>query len=203
MPDISISLLSLPFIAAAIGWFTNYLAVKMLFHPKEPLNLGFMKLQGIFPKRQADLAKKIGDLVSNQLFSMEDIKDKFNTPESRASITSVIDARIEVFLRTKLTLEMPMLAFIMNDALVLKIKGTLMQEIDEMLPGVLDNFADNLSQKIDIKKIVQEKVAAFSTDQLEGILVAILKKEFKFIELVGAILGFLIGCIQVTLLLLA
>lgn len=203
MPDISISLLSLPFIAAAIGWFTNYLAVKMLFHPKEPVNLGFMKLQGIFPKRQADLAKKIGDLVSNQLFSMEDIKDKFNTPESRASITSVIDARIEVFLRTKLTLEMPMLAFIMNDALVLKIKGTLMQEIDEMLPGVLDNFADNLSQKIDIKKIVQEKVAAFSTDQLEGILVAILKKEFKFIELVGAILGFLIGCIQVTLLLLA
>lgn len=203
MPDISYSLLSLPIIAAVIGWFTNYLAVKMLFHPKEPVNLGFMKLQGIFPKRQNDLAKKIGALVSNQLFSMNDIKDKFNTPESRESITSVIDDRIDVFLRTKLTVEMPMLAFIMNDAMVLKIKGTLMAEINDMLPTVLDNFANNLTQKIDIKKIVQEKVAAFSTDQLEGILVAILKKEFKFIELVGAILGFLIGCIQVTLVLLA
>jgi hypothetical protein len=26
----------LPFIAALIGWMTNYIAVKMLFHPKEP-----------------------------------------------------------------------------------------------------------------------------------------------------------------------
>ena len=194
-----ITLLSLPIIAAIIGWFTNFIAVKMLFHPKEPINLGFMKLQGIFPKRQDQLAQKIGDLVANQLFSLDDIKDKFNTPERRASITTVIDERIEIFLRTKLTTEMPMLAFIMNDALVGKVKGSLMAEIDDMLPVVLDNFANYITEKIDIQAIVKSKVAAFSTDKLEEVLVSILKKEFKFIELVGAVLGFLIGCIQVAL----
>lgn len=194
-----LQLIILPFIAAIIGWFTNFIAVKMLFHPKKPIDLGFMKLQGIFPKRQAQLAEKIGDLVANQLFSLDDIKDKFNTPESRKSITTVIDERIETFLRTKLTTEMPMLAFIMNDALVEKVKGSLMTEIDDMLPVVLDNFADNLTEKIDIQTIVKSKVAAFSTDKLEEVLNAILKKEFKFIELVGAVLGFLIGCIQVAM----
>ena len=171
----------------------------MLFHPKEPINLGFMKLQGIFPKRQEQLAQKIGDLVANQLFSLDDIKDKFNTPESRLSITSVIEERIDIFLRTKLTKEMPMLAFVLNDALVEKIKNTLMTEINDMIPTVLDNFANNIAEKVDIKAIVQSRVAQFSTDKLEEILNSILQKEFKFIELVGAVLGFLIGCIQVGL----
>lgn len=189
----------LPVIAGLIGWFTNFIAVKMLFHPKEPVNLGFFKLQGIFPKRQKDLGKKIGDLVANQLFSIDDIKDKFNTPETRLSITSVIDERVEVFLRTKLTVEMPMLAFIMNDALVEKIKGTLMAEIHDMLPDVLNNFADKVSEKVNIEEIVKSKVEAFSSDKLEQVLNSILKKEFKFIEVIGAVLGFLIGLLQVFL----
>ena len=158
-----IQLIILPFIAAIIGWFTNFIAVKMLFHPKEPVNLGFMKLQGIFPKRQEQLAQKIGGLVANQLFSLDDIKDKFNTAESRLSITSVIEERIDLFLRTKLTKEMPMLAFVLNDALIDKIKNTLMTEINDMIPTVLDSFADNIAQKVDIKKIVQDRVAQFSS----------------------------------------
>lgn len=193
------SYLVLPVIAGLIGWFTNFIAVKMLFHPKEPVNLGLFKLQGIFPKRQKDLGKKIGDLVANQLFSINDIKDKFNTPETRLSITSVIDERVDVFLRTKLTVEMPMLAFVMNDALVEKIKGTLMAEINDMLPDVLDNFADKVSEKIDIEEIVKSKVEAFSSDKLEDVLNSILKKEFRFIEVIGAVLGFLIGVLQVFL----
>lgn len=189
----------LPIIAALIGWVTNYIAVKMLFRPKLPIRLGFITIQGIFPKRKEVLAQKIGDLVSNQLFSFEDIKEKFNTPESQEAITSVIDARVESFLRTKLVAEMPMLAFIMNDALIGKIKGTLMAEMKDMLPEVLDNFANNIAQKVDINAIVKDKVAAFSTDKLEELLMSILQKEFKFIELIGAVLGFLIGCIQVLL----
>jgi len=46
---------TLPFIAAIIGWVTNYLAIKMLFHPREKINLIFFSLQGIFPKRQKGL----------------------------------------------------------------------------------------------------------------------------------------------------
>ena len=193
------SLLALPVIAGVIGWFTNFIAVKMLFHPKKPINLGLFKLQGIFPKRQGDLGKKIGDLVANQLFSIDDIKDKFNTPDTRESITSVIDEKIEVFLKTKLTVEMPMLAFVMNDALAEKIKGTLMTEIDTMLPEVLDNFANKVSEKVNIEEIVKSKVEAFSSDKLEEVLNSILKKEFKFIEIIGAVLGFLIGIVQIAI----
>ena len=187
----------LPIIAATIGWFTNYLAVKMLFHPKEPVNLGFFKLQGIFPKRQKELGLKIGKLVSEKLFSIDDVKSKINTPEVQSTIVDVIELRIDQFIKTKLTQEMPMLAFIMNDALANKIKTTLLLEINSILPEVLEKFTDKVGDSIDIEQIVEDKVSKFSTSELENVLNSILKKEFKFIELVGAILGFLIGCIQV------
>ena len=61
---------ALPVIAAGIGWITNFLAVKMLFHPKSEVKLLGLRIQGVFPKRQAALAQKLGDIVSEELFSI-------------------------------------------------------------------------------------------------------------------------------------
>ena len=65
-----------PFISALIGWLTNYVAVKMLFHPRVPINILGIKIQGVFPKRHKMFAEKIGNVVGGQLFSFDDIKDK-------------------------------------------------------------------------------------------------------------------------------
>lgn len=50
---ITMKLLLSPVICALIGWFTNFLAVKMLFHPHKPIKIGPFTIQGIFPKRQS------------------------------------------------------------------------------------------------------------------------------------------------------
>ncbi|HMT36432.1 MAG TPA: DUF445 family protein, partial [Chitinophagaceae bacterium] len=67
---------TLPFIAAFIGWFTNWLAIKMLFHPREPINILGYSLQGIFPKRQKQFAEKLGSLVAKELISFDEISAK-------------------------------------------------------------------------------------------------------------------------------
>ena len=56
----------IPFISAFIGWFTNWIAIKMLFHPREPKRFLFMTIQGIFPKRQQQFAQKLGATVANE-----------------------------------------------------------------------------------------------------------------------------------------
>jgi uncharacterized membrane protein YheB (UPF0754 family) len=66
----------IPLISAFIGWFTNWIAIKMLFHPKEPKRILGITFHGIFPKRQAQFAEKLGKLVSNELLSFEDIAEK-------------------------------------------------------------------------------------------------------------------------------
>jgi uncharacterized membrane protein YheB (UPF0754 family) len=70
----------IPLISAFIGWFTNWIAIKMLFHPRLPIRFAGLTIQGIFPKRQQQFAEKLGSLVSRELLSFNDIEAKIHNP---------------------------------------------------------------------------------------------------------------------------
>ena len=66
---------SIPFIAAFIGWGTNWLAIKLMFHPLEfvgykPLYLGW---QGIIPSRAEKMARIVVDKTLNNLVALDEI----------------------------------------------------------------------------------------------------------------------------------
>lgn len=191
---------ALPFLAAGIGWFTNYLAIKMLFHPREPINLGFYTLQGIFPKRQKVLAEKLGKVVSQDLIHIDEIKAKLLNPETDKAIHEVITSRLDQFLHAGIKEEFPMLGMFLTGNTLEKIKEVFAREIEKGLPDLIGTYLDKLEEGLNIEEMVTNKVSGFSSDKLESILFSILKKEFAFIEWVGAFLGFLIGCLQLALL---
>jgi uncharacterized membrane protein YheB (UPF0754 family) len=91
---------------------------------------------------------------------------------------------------------MPMFAMFLNSEVKEKIKDTLHQEFQNILPDILNKYSEKLEKDIDIEDIVAQKVSAFSSDKLEQILFSIMKKEFKLIEILGGVLGFFIGIIQ-------
>ncbi len=188
-----------PLIGAVTGWVTNWIAVKMLFHPKEPKNFLLFKVQGVFPKRQKVMAEKLGHIVASELFSIDDVVSKMKSSNNE-DVFGVVEQKIDDFINVKLSSSMPMLAMFLNDDLKNKIKTTLLDEIGDILPGIIDSYAEKLKSEIDVKAIVYDKVVNFSSDKLEDILYSIMKKEFKFIELLGGILGFIIGLIQLLIL---
>lgn len=193
---------AMPVIGALTGWITNWIAVKMLFHPKEPKNFGLFKVQGVFPKRQKVMAEKLGNIVADELFSIDDVVEKMKSADN-TEVLKFVETKIDEFINVKLAASMPMLSMFLNDDIKAKIKNTLMVEIADVIPGVIETYADKLKNEVDVKAIVYEKVVNFSGDKLEEILVSIMKKEFKFIELLGGVLGFLIGTIQLLLLMYA
>ena len=91
-----------PVVGAFIGWLTNYVAIKMLFRPRQPWRFLGLSLQGVMPKRQHDIAVKIGEVVEEDLLNSEDILNAINTEELRAHLAMVIEARLDRFLRAKL-----------------------------------------------------------------------------------------------------
>lgn len=187
----------LPFISAFIGWFTNWIAIKMLFHPKDPVRFLGLTIQGIFPKGQKQFAQKMGSLVASELLHFDEIAQRISDPEQLKVLRPYIEEHIEHFLAHKLKEKLPVISMFVGAGTLDKIKEGLMEEIDSLMPQLMQKFADNLSSKIDIESLVTEKVAQFSSDKLEEILVAIMKKEFRFVEIIGAVLGFFIGLIQI------
>ena len=189
----------LPVIAALIGWATNYLAVKMLFHPKLPISILGISIQGVFPKRQAQLARKLGDLVSDELFSVEDISKKIKTFSTSPETMEMVGRKIEKTIREKLVKSFPMLSMFLSDDMIAKVAGIFKVELQDFISESADALTEKLESELNVREMVTEKVEAFSTEKLEELLTSLMKKEFRFIELVGAFLGFLIGCIQVAL----
>jgi uncharacterized membrane protein YheB (UPF0754 family) len=194
---------TLPFIAALVGWFTNYIAVKMLFHPKDPVNVfGLFKLQGIFPKNQKKVAENIGKMVAEELLSSEDLKEKLNNPENILSIKELVEVKIDYYLNVSFPKNYPITAALVGDKRKTKLKDTVMAEVDESVPKMIDNYLSNIEERFNVENIIKEKVNNLSPERLEDLIMKLLNREFKFIEYIGAVIGFLIGWIQVLMVVL-
>lgn len=190
---------TLPFLAAFLGWFTNYLAVKMLFHPREPINLGFMELQGVFPKRQKVIAQKLGKMVVEELFSAKDLREKIVNPANIDSIMDSLEAKINHYLDVKFPQTFPFISMVMPSKTKLQVKDEMLREVELMTPELIERFVNKMESELDIEAIVSQKVGEMSSERLEGLINSIISKEFRFIEIVGAIIGFMIGCLQIGL----
>lgn len=189
----------LPVISAFIGWFTNWIAIKMLFHPRNPVKILGFTVQGIFPKRQRQFAIKLGQMVAGELLHFDQITEKLKDPAQLETLKPSIEKHIDDFLHVRLKERIPMLAMFAGESTLSKIKTGLQEEIDLLLPEVIGQYTDSISRQIDIEQMVTEKVTAFSSDKLEQILVQIMNKELRFVEILGGVLGFLIGIVQVLL----
>lgn len=187
----------LPLIAAFIGWFTNWIAIKMLFHPKNPIKVLGITFHGIFPKRQLQFATKLGSIVAKELISFDDIATKINSPETTKKIIPIVEEKVDHFIKTKLSEELPLLSMFINGKTMENIKKGIVDEVETMFPIVISQMTANMKQDLDVEKIVTDKVSQFSSDKLEEILFSIMSKEFKFVEIIGGVLGFIIGILQI------
>lgn len=195
-------LYSIPFISAIIHWVTIWMALKMLFHPKNPKKILGFTLHGVFPKKQHQIAENLGRIVGQELLSFKDINEKITNEENINKIYPEVEKHIDNFLRNKLKEAMPIISMFIGDKTVNQLKDIFMNELKLMLPALLKNYIDNLKSQLDLEKIVVDKIKSFSSDRLEVMLNQILTKEFRFVEVIGAALGFFIGVVQILLTLL-
>ncbi len=190
----------LPLISAAIGWLTNFLAVKMLFHPRNPIKIGGLNLQGIFPKRKPILAERLSKTITTQLISIDEIMAEAPTMGSDTYLTRKIDNAIDRYLKKELPKNLnPIIAPFISRRRLGIIKKSIKVEIESLIPELKAHYLGEISN-IDLEKLIYDKILNFPNEQLEALLMAVLKKELRFIELVGAIVGFLIGMVQIGIL---
>ena len=192
-------LLALPVISAFIGYITNVVAIRLLFWPKKPINLGLFSLQGVLPKRQEQIASSIGQLVDQELLSIDELFDKINTPEIRETLTDKIGS----ILKERLSELLPR---IVPDRISRKIgevlEKVLRQESANIIRQSMDAGSKYLNEEVNIQQMVEDKINAFDLDELEEMIRGVTSNELTFIEILGGVLGFIIGLLQVAILLL-
>lgn len=186
---------ALPIIGAFIGWLTNWLAIKMLFRPRKPIKILFITFHGIFPKNKPRIADKLGTVVQRDLINFSDIKNRLQDADALNHFKEEIALRVDNAIRDRIE-KSALLDAIVPDQLIQSVHKTIVVEIEKNLPNVIDTSITKIEQSLDIQQLVKNKVSNFSDEKLEKLLLDITSKEFRFIEVIGAILGFMIGVVQ-------
>lgn len=292
------SIIIRPLIGAGIGYITNWIAVKMMFRPLHPIKIGKFTLPftpGIIPKNQPKLAESIGNTISNNLLTDNDLKEvllsnevkqyiisnvnlsfnkleenqeslrniicNFVTENQYLSTISLIESKIsnsifqtvleanlgslisnQIEIAAKEKLKGSMLGFFggnsiidsfipsINEKLDEYIKTNGQELINEMVKKEIEKYSnhpiselftnfknidfnfDNIIisiyeklidtkitdflKAINISKIVSDKIKAMDVLELEKLLLNIMKKELNALVNLGAIIGFILGLLN-------
>lgn len=193
----TLDLILIPLIAMSIGWFTNYIAIKMLFYPRLPIRILGVTLHGVFPKRQKDLALKLGELFADQLNIQSKLEGTIREIMSKSETLDRLKAKMREIGTEFIAEEMPMLSAFVSPQLFDSLATRFSKDLLAYLEAEFSPQNNLFRSALDVKSIVAKEIEALNNSELEKLLNALLKKEFKFIEYSGAVLGFIIGLIQV------
>ena len=183
-------------ISAAIGWITNWVAIKMLFRPHNEINLGLFKIQGLIPKRRAEIGTGIADVIQNELISIKDVIANIDREEFSKRLNDLIDDVLEKNLKTKVKEKFPVMQMFFSDKMAKDVSETIKGIVMENQEKIFEIFSNYAEENIDFSTIIKDKISNFSLDKLEEIINGLAKKELKHIEVIGAILGAFIGLVQ-------
>mgnify|MGYP000862060480 FL=1 len=183
-------------ISAAIGWITNWVAIKMLFRPHNEINLGLFKIQGLIPKRRAEIGIGIADVIQNELISIKDVIANIDREEFSKRLNDLIDDVLEKNLKTKVKEKFPVMQMFFSDKMAKDVSNTIKGIVMENQEQIFEIFSNYAEENIDFSTIITDKISNFSLDKLEEIINGLAKKELKHIEVIGAILGAFIGLVQ-------
>ena len=189
-------LLVMVLISGAIGWITNWVAIKMLFRPHKEINFGLFKIQGLIPKRKAEIGTGIASIIQNELISVKDVISNIDREEFSKRLNSLIDDVLDKNLKKKVKEKFPLLQMFFSDKVAKDVGNTIKDIVMENQEKIFEIFSNYAEENIDFEVIISDKISNFSLDKLEEIITLLAKKELKHIEVIGAVLGVLIGAIQ-------
>ena len=189
-------LLVMVLISGAIGWITNWVAIKMLFRPHREINFGLFKIQGLIPKRRAEIGTGIANIIQNELISVKDVISNIDRVEFSKRLNDLIDDVLDKNLKKKVKEKFPLLQMFFSDKVAKDVGNTIKDIVMENQEKIFEIFSNYAEENIDFEVIISDKISNFSLDKLEEIITLLAKKELKHIEVIGAVLGVLIGAIQ-------
>lgn len=184
----------LTIVGALIGWITNIFAIKLMFRPLKPIKIPLtpFSLQGLIPKRKKEIAKNIGAVVANELISIEELMDDAITEDDLTQIKGFVKIKIKSVVNEK----MNMIPFPFKAMIQSPIDEMIETEVDKGLQDIIVNIKDMVSLRVDIQKIVEDNITILDLEHLERIVLQVAKQELKHIEVLGLMLGGIIGLVQ-------
>ncbi len=197
-----ILILLLPLLGGLIGWLTNWLAIRMLFRPRLPIRVFRWNWQGLIPRRQKEVARQAAAVLEEEILEKHLVRRELERMNFDPYIDELAARLVFESVGPRLR-RFPILGSLVNDSILRALHRAAIREMHKEARPLIHKIAAEAEKHFNIRAHVQERVAGFDLDQLERVVRQVAHREFRAIEMMGAIVGLIVGVVQLGLLLIS
>lgn len=191
--------LILPVFGGIVGYATNWVALKLIFRPLKPIKVLWWTFQGLFIKRQQEVAAEYARIVSGHIINSQNIYDEMIYGKHVDRLVRLVQVHVKKALDLSAGFTKPFIQFIIGPKRYMEVKKKLVKRFVYALPGPVRKTFDYTERAFDMENLLRTRLQALPPEEFEGILRPAFQEEELKLILVGAALGVIAGTAQMIL----
>lgn len=190
----------MPVFGLVTGWFADWLALKMIFNPKQPVRyLGLFEWQGLFLKRRREVAAAYGALIAKEIITSHNVIQAVLRGPMSDKLFAMVQREVQHVLDSQTGIARPLLVLAVGSSRYQEMKRVVGAQVMAALPDTMLYVEDYAEDAMDIRNTLVGKMQELSAEEFEALLRPAFEQDECLLITVGAGLGFLVGELQLLL----
>ncbi|MES2490360.1 MAG: DUF445 domain-containing protein [Pseudomonadota bacterium] len=192
----------MPIFGGLTGWLTDWLALRMVFEPKQPTRyLGLFTWQGLFLKRRKEVAAEYGRLIAKELLTPANVINGILHGPLSDRLVDLVQKHVQKMVDAQSGIAKPFVVLTVGSRRYQEMKRSISDKIVQRMPETLKHVEKYATDAMDIENTLSSKMQDLTAEQFEGLLRPAFQQDEWILITVGAVLGFLVGELQVFIML--
>ena len=189
----------MPLFGLFTGWFTDWLALRMVFRPRYPTKFffGLFEWQGMFLKRRREVAAKYGELIANEIVTPRNTINAVLAGPLSDRLFAMVQKHVQRSVDEQAGLARPLVVLAVGSKRYQEMKTVVAAKLVERLPEAMQHVESYAERAMDIKNTLIAKMQQLNEEEFEALLRPAFEQDEWILIAVGAALGFLVGELQV------
>lgn len=191
----------MPLFGIFTGWFTDWLALKMIFFPKRPVRyLGLFEWHGLFLKRRAEVSEAYADLIATEIITPRNVIEAILRGPLSDKVLALIQRQVDAELARQTRVAKPLVVLAVGSRRYQEMKLGISDRIMRRLPETMRYVESYAADAMDIRNLLVTKMKELDAEEFEGLLRPAFQQDEWILIATGAVLGGVLGELQVLVL---
>jgi len=192
--------LIMPAFGLVVGWFTDWLALKLIFNPKRPIHIFGFTIQGLFLKRRKEVAADYGALIADEIITPRKVIEAILRGPLSDRVFAMIRRQVQSAMDRGTGLARPLVVVTIGSTRYQDMKRTIAAMVMERLPETMTYVEEYARETMDIRNVLRVKMQSLDERQFEALIRPAFEQDEWILITVGAALGFVMGEAQALIL---
>ncbi|MDX5297878.1 MAG: hypothetical protein LPK85_02895, partial [Gammaproteobacteria bacterium] len=183
----------LPAFGLLVGWATNWIALNVIFRPLNPVKVGPFSIQGLFLRRQKEVAESFCHIVTHEILTIGNIVNAILTGPSGDRARGMVKKHIKPLVDETAGISKPLTQMAFGPKGFATLKHRVGEKAIEISANAFNNPVFETDRAKAVEDIMRTRMEQLSSEEFQDLLRPCFQEDEIKLILVGAVLGFLAG----------